>query len=77
LGHHVFVIFAIASAFLRTWQLVVWRFLWESESAQIMPWRRRSLREVIPTKNRGRILAVNWALAWLVGELLAFGVGTF
>lgn len=71
-----FVIFAIASAFSQNvWQLVVWRFLLGIGIGADYALASPIIAEVIPTKNRGRILAVNWALAWLVGELLAFGVG--
>lgn len=71
-----FVIFAIASAFSQNVaQLVLWRFLLGIGIGADYALASPIIAEVIPTKNRGRILAGNWALAWLIGELLAFGVG--
>ncbi|MGH7684880.1 MAG: MFS transporter, partial [Vulcanimicrobiaceae bacterium] len=69
-------VFAIISAFSQNvWQLVLWRFLLGIGIGADYAIASPIIAEVIPAKDRGKILTANWALAWLIGELLAFGIG--
>lgn len=71
-----FVVFAIVSAFSQdVWQLVLWRFLLGIGIGADYAIASPIIAEIIPAKDRGKILTANWALAWLIGELLAFGIG--
>jgi putative MFS transporter len=71
-----FVVFAFVSAFSQNiGQLILWRFLLGIGIGADYALASPIIAEVIPTKNRGRILTANWALAWLIGELLAFVIG--
>ena len=71
-----FVVFAVLSGLSTSiTQLIVWRFLLGIGIGGDYALASPILAEALPANRRGRILTVNWGLAWLCGEILSFAVG--
>lgn len=70
-----FVVFAVLSGFSQNiWQLILWRFLLGVGIGADYALASPIIAEIVPARIRGRLLVVNWATAWIVGELVAFAV---
>lgn len=71
-----FIVFAIVSGLTQNYlQLGVVRFLLGVGIGGDYALASPIIAEAMPTKKRGRLLTLNWGLAWLSGELVSFAVG--
>lgn len=71
-----FVVFALLSGVsANIWQLIIWRFLLGIGIGGDYALASPIVAEAVPAGKRGRILTVNWGLAWLSGEIVSFAVG--
>ena len=71
-----FIVFALISAITRNYiELGVVRFLLGVGIGGDYALASPIIAEAMPSKSRGRLLTLNWGLAWLSGELVSFAVG--
>ncbi len=71
-----FVVFALLSGISQNiWQLMVWRFLLGVGIGGDYALASPIIAEAMPASKRGRMLTLNWGLAWLSGEIVSFAVG--
>lgn len=71
-----FVVFAILSALSQDiWQLALWRFLLGVGIGGDYALASPIIAEAVPARWRGRMLTLNWAMAWFAGEVVSFAVG--
>lgn len=71
-----FIVFAVLSALsANITQLIIWRFLLGIGIGGDYALASPIIAEAVPADRRGRILTVNWGLAWLSGEIASFAFG--
>lgn len=71
-----FIVFALVSAITRNYiELGVVRFLLGVGIGGDYALASPIIAEAMPSERRGRLLTLNWGLAWLSGELVSFAVG--
>lgn len=71
-----FVVFALLSGISGSiWQLILWRFLLGIGIGGDYALASPIVAEAVPADRRGRLLTLNWGLAWLSGEIVSFAVG--
>lgn len=71
-----FVVFALLSGLsTNITQLIIWRFLLGIGIGGDYALASPIVAEAVPANRRGRILTLNWGLAWLSGEIMSFAVG--
>lgn len=71
-----FIVFAIASAFSTNFlELAVLRFFLGVGIGGDYALASPLVAETMPSQRRGRLLTVNWGLAWFTGEIASFAVG--
>lgn len=72
----IFVLFALLSGLSQNiWELIATRAILGIGIGADYAIASVAISEILPVKNRGRILTWNWGIAWLAGELASFGVG--
>lgn len=73
-----FIVFAVISAFSKNYlELSVFRFLLGVGIGGDYALASPIIAEAVPSKRRGRVLTINWGLAWLSGEIVSFAAGLF
>ncbi|MHB2023570.1 MAG: MFS transporter [Mycobacteriales bacterium] len=71
-----FIIFAVASAFSANYlELAVLRFFLGVGIGGDYALASPLVAETMPQQRRGRLLTLNWGLAWFLGEIVSFAVG--
>lgn len=71
-----FLVFALLSGLAQNiWQLILWRFLLGVGIGGDYALASPIIAEAVPARRRGRLLVINWGLAWLSGEIVSFAVG--
>lgn len=72
----IFVLFALLSGLSQNiWELIASRAILGIGIGADYAIASVAISEILPIKNRGRILTWNWGIAWLAGELASFVVG--
>ena len=71
-----FIVFALLSGLSSNiTELIIWRFLLGIGIGGDYALASPIVAETVPARSRGRILTVNWGLAWLSGEIISFAAG--